>query len=62
MAIRISCTLEEDINSCPYYDKESSECRNNDPCSFSIQSGEETSKYVRKERWYEKYYDKKRNR
>lgn len=52
----IKCTLEKDINKCPHYNPETEECNRQEPCSFG-QTREQPT-FVRKERWYEKYYDK----
>lgn len=52
------CTMDQDINSCPYYNKLTNSCFYDKKCSF--QKVEElTQKYIRKERWYEKYYKNK---
>lgn len=56
---KIICTLDADINQCPYFDKDGLLCKNDKPCSFGrdIDKKElESSKYTREERWYEKYY------
>lgn len=48
------CTFDEDINNCPNYDRTKKECTDsNTKCSFAKE--EVTDKYMRKERWYEKY-------
>lgn len=55
----MKCTLPADINSCEYFIPEGNHCRNENKCSFQdipTQSGE---KYIRQERWYEKYYKKR---
>lgn len=52
------CTLEEDINRCAQYDRENGICRtNNTKCAFCKENvSDSPSGYVRKPRWYEKYY------
>ena len=53
------CSLPPEINSCPYYAK-TGECKNEmEGCSFRKEKGENRNQYVRKERWYEKYYRKR---
>lgn len=48
------CTFDEDINTCPNYDRAKKKCTAKDTkCCFAQQ--EIINKYVRKERWYEKY-------
>lgn len=55
----MKCTFDEDINECPFYDKKTKLCSNNNKCSFQESSSSSNQeKYVRKERWYEKYYKK----
>lgn len=52
------CGLSKDINTCPFCDKDKMEC--NDiarKCAFR-EEDKCVDKYVRKERWYEKYYKK----
>ena len=53
--MELLCTLEEDI-CCPH--RKDGKCGiNNEKCGFSmIEKIEKPKKYVRKERWYEKYY------
>ena len=48
------CVLEKELNKCPYYNE--GLCISDKPCSF--QKKVEKKEYVRKERWYEKYYRK----
>lgn len=53
----IICTLDANINTCPFYDKEKLICKNSSPCSFGKNEEDiSNNQYVRKERWYEKYY------
>lgn len=53
----MKCELEPAINNCPFYIKSSRTCTNESVCSF--QEKKNTQKqYIRKERWYEKYYKK----
>ena len=53
----MKCELEAEINNCPFYIKSTHLCANENPCSF--QEKKDTQKeYIRKERWYEKYYKK----
>lgn len=48
------CTFDENINNCPNYDRTKKECTDsNTKCSFAKEKV--TNKYMRKERWYEKY-------
>ena len=54
------CLLSKDINNCTFCDKDKMECHNKvADCGFKkceeIKT-EETMGYIRKERWYEKYY------
>ncbi len=51
------CTLESDINSCPHFQKENSLCKYKEKCSYQFVPIEKEP-YVRKERWYEKFYKK----
>lgn len=46
------CELEKELNKCPYY--ENGHCKKEGICSF--QKKIEKKEYIRKERWYEKYY------
>lgn len=52
------CTLPEDINTCPFCDKDRMECNNKKNCSFKENEDDQITKdkYVRQKRWYEKYY------
>lgn len=56
------CTLEEDINSCQFFQREKGLCNGNPQCGFCVCEKEEEQKvsynykYVREPRWYEKYY------
>lgn len=56
----MKCKLEVEANECPFCDKDKMECKNKRSCSFQ-ESGvvPEKEKYIRKERWYEKYYKNK---
>lgn len=55
----MKCALAKDVNECPYYNKEDEECSNEGNCSFKASGeGQVREKYIRKERWYEKYYRK----
>ena len=52
-------TLSADINNCPFCDKDSMLCKNENKCAFKQEKIEDNISpdgYVRKERWYEKYY------
>ena len=56
----VKCTLDKDINKCPYLVEDG--CSNPNHCSFQQEDKEaliEKERYVREERWYEKYYRKK---
>ena len=58
------CNLSKDINNCPFCDKDKMECHN-DVAECGFQKCEEvktedTIGYIRKERWYEKYYTESR--
>lgn len=48
----IICGLEKDINNCPFYKDDI--CVSKNQCSF--QKLKKRKEYIRKERWYEKYY------
>lgn len=54
----VKCTLAKDINKCPFCNKEIMECTKSDiKCGFRREDEPVgNSDYVRKERWYEKYY------
>ena len=52
------CELSEDINNCPFCNKEKMECLNDKTkCAFHTEENIDVAnnQYVRKERWYEKY-------
>ena len=52
------CTLDSEVNTCPFFEKDGSICTNRDRgCGFR-QTDQTEGSYVRKERWYEKYYRK----
>ena len=58
----VICTLPSDVNSCPYYNK--GKCEDNkSSCSFKKDSGEDKTyrPYERGERWYEKYYKRRKD-
>ena len=56
----MKCNLPADINQCPHYLTETQECKKEGACSFQQQSvSKPRSQYIRKERWYEKYYKNK---
>lgn len=52
------CLLSKEINDCPFCDKEKMKCNNElTQCAFQRKEVQDNgTKYVRKERWYEKYY------
>ena len=50
------CSLSKDINTCPFCDLENMKC-NDGKCAFRVED-KHTDKYIRQERWYEKYYKK----
>lgn len=56
--------MDKDINTCPFVSADKVYCSHPDPvCSF-VEKQEEPkpvvkNTYVRKERWYEKYYRKR---
>lgn len=57
----IVCTFPKDINRCEYYDEKNSFCNNPNKCSYQEDSERVNvvqKKYIRQERWYEKYYRK----
>ena len=59
----VRCELSEDINNCPCCNKEKMECLNTKTmCAFRAEENIdiENNQYVRKERWYEKYYKNSR--
>lgn len=58
------CTMDKDINTCPFVSADKVYCSHPDPiCSFADKPEEPKpvvkTAYVRKERWYEKYYRKR---
>lgn len=53
----MKCTLSIEVNNCPFCDRNKMECSNEKSCAFQVDENIPTkNKYVRKERWYEKYY------
>ena len=56
----LSCLLEEDINRCSHYDSVKHECKDHiKECGMYNKNFVYTkNSYVRKQRWYEKYYRK----
>ena len=57
----MKCTLEHDINNCPFFDLESFGCQREGKCSFQEkENGYVKNPYIRKERWYDKYYKRKK--
>ena len=55
----MKCNLSADTNKCPFCNKNKMECNYDRRCLFQETESEpvkETNGYVRKERWYEKYY------
>ena len=53
----MKCNLAEDINQCPFYHREDKKCSKDGKCSFQlVEEKKSTNSYIRKERWYEKYY------
>lgn len=55
-----NCLLEEDINSCIHYNRDSHECMDDiRECGmFDKNNSNSVNPYIRKPRWYEKYYKK----
>ena len=55
-----TCLLEAEINACPHYDIDTNMCRDKvkDCGMFNKHYMKPVNKYVRKPRWYEKYYRK----
>lgn len=49
------CTLDKEYNECPLFDGKGFCSAPNRSCGM-LRIQEEPKKYVRKERWYEKYY------
>lgn len=61
-SVKYLCTFAEEYNTCKYLDRNTHFCKyENTQCGFrkeiklNVKSAE---KYVRQERWYEKYYKK----
>ena len=54
----VKCMLLKEINQCKFCDKNTMTCNNPDTgCAFRDDKRKGTDKkYVREERWYEKYY------
>lgn len=54
------CSLPEDINKCPFCNKEKMECKiqTGKTCAFQYDDSVVKDNYVRQERWFEKYYKK----
>lgn len=52
----VKCTLDRDINKCPFYRSEKFECDNPQKCSFQENMQKNSEGYVREPRWYEQYY------
>lgn len=57
------CKLDVSVNKCEFFVTVSCECQNTNKCSFQEVEPEDVEDvtvgnngYVRKERWYEKYY------
>lgn len=60
----MKCTMDKDINTCPFVSEDKAYCNHPNPmCSFvekpEVEPKIVTNPYVRKERWYEKYYRKR---
>ena len=56
----MKCTLSIEINECPFCNKEDMICNKEDKCTFQKDDNiQPKQKYVRQERWYEKYYRKR---
>lgn len=60
----MKCLLPSNINACPYYREADMECicdMNDIACSYRERESGRYNKnqYVRQERWYEQYYNKK---
>lgn len=58
----MKCTLSIEVNTCPFCDKDKMECNNEKSCAFQERKDNAIKTkegYVRKERWYEKYYRNK---
>ena len=52
------CSLDKEINMCEFFDNEL--CKNKKNCSFQVteENLNIAKKYIKEERWYEKYYKK----
>lgn len=52
------CGLLENANKCEFYNKENKTCLNSEKCSYQDFDADSINpnRYIRKERWYEKYY------
>lgn len=54
------CQLGEELNkSCKWRETDGKHCKSNPHCSFCVEKGTEAlevRRYVRKPRWYERYY------
>lgn len=56
----MKCILSTEINNCPFCNKGNMICNNEKSCAFQEKEVvQEKEKYVREERWYEKYYRRK---
>lgn len=53
------CTLSKELNNCPYFDG-TQHCKSPETSCGMLRIQEADKKYVRKERWYEKYYKSNR--
>ena len=49
------CTLQADAD-CKYSSSDKKKCSGNPACAFCADESKLQGRYVRKERWYEKYY------
>lgn len=59
----MKCTLSVEVNNCPFCNKDNMECNNNKNCAFQMDKNSPVKdKYVRQERWYEKYYKNNKTR
>lgn len=59
--VKYLCTFAEDYNTCKHLDRNTQYCKNeNTQCGFrkeiKLDVNKPVEKYVRQERWYEKYY------
>lgn len=56
----MKCSLKKDVNNCPFYLVDTLGCENSKKCSFQENEEQEVKReFVRKPRWYERYYKKK---